>query len=205
MQTMSMNQYLIEIKKIVDQIASAGSSVDPEDVIIYILNGLPPAYQSFATTIRTMQGTLSLDTLYALLISEEIHLKSAALKFPKVPDNQSALYTVRGRSRRGRVRSAPNNVSATTPNPNASITCQICKKKGHSAEACWHRLNANYTPQQQTSVKNTSALVANNDNNLLSDWYIDSGASSHRLTQLRIWTSTALTTAMIPSLSGMEE
>ncbi|KAI0492831.1 hypothetical protein KFK09_027107 [Dendrobium nobile] len=96
MQTMSMTQYLTEIKKIVDQIASAGSSVDPEDVIIYILNGLPPAYQSFTTTIRTMQGSLSLDTLYALLISEEIHLKSAALKFPKLPDNQSALYSVRG-------------------------------------------------------------------------------------------------------------
>ncbi|KAI0492290.1 hypothetical protein KFK09_026560 [Dendrobium nobile] len=87
MQTMSMTQYFTEIKKIVDHIASAGSSVDPEDVMIYILNGLPPAYQSFTTTIRTMQGSLSLDSLYALLISEEIHLKSAALKFPKMPDN----------------------------------------------------------------------------------------------------------------------
>ncbi|KAI0492867.1 hypothetical protein KFK09_027143 [Dendrobium nobile] len=46
MQAMTMTQYLTEIKKIVDQIASAGSTVDPEDVIIYILNGLPPAYQS---------------------------------------------------------------------------------------------------------------------------------------------------------------
>ncbi|XP_020697135.1 uncharacterized protein LOC110110135 [Dendrobium catenatum] len=99
METRSMTQYLTEIKKIVDQIASADSSVDPEDVIIYILNGLPPAYQSFTTTIRTMQGSLSLDTLYALLIIEEIHLKSAALKFPKLPDNQSALYSVRGRGR----------------------------------------------------------------------------------------------------------
>ncbi|XP_028547680.1 uncharacterized protein LOC114578566 [Dendrobium catenatum] len=47
MQNLTMTQYLTEIKKIVDQIASAGSSVDPEDIIIYILNGLPPEYQSF--------------------------------------------------------------------------------------------------------------------------------------------------------------
>ncbi|XP_020699218.1 uncharacterized protein LOC110111612 [Dendrobium catenatum] len=54
MQNLTMTQYLTEIKKIVDQISSAGSSVDSEDVIIYILNGLPPEYQSFTTTIRTM-------------------------------------------------------------------------------------------------------------------------------------------------------
>ncbi|PKU80871.1 Retrovirus-related Pol polyprotein from transposon TNT 1-94 [Dendrobium catenatum] len=178
MQAMTMTQYLTEVKKIVDQIASAGSSVDPEDVIIYILNGLPLAYQSFATTIRTMQGSLSLDSLYALLISEEIHLKLAALKFPKLPDNQSALYTTRGRGRRGRGRQLPTMGPATSTNPNSSIVCQICKKKGHSANACWHRLNANYKPQQQ-AVKNTSALIANNEGNSTSDWYIDSGASSH--------------------------
>ncbi|KAI0492292.1 hypothetical protein KFK09_026562 [Dendrobium nobile] len=51
MQTMSMMQYLTEIKKIVDQISSTGSSFDLEDVMTYILNGLPPAYQSFTTTI----------------------------------------------------------------------------------------------------------------------------------------------------------
>ncbi|KAI0516543.1 hypothetical protein KFK09_009220 [Dendrobium nobile] len=102
MQNLSMTQYLTEIKKIVDQIASAGSKIDSEDVILYILNGLPPSYQSFTTTIRTMQNTLTLDHLYALLISEEIHLKSAALKFQKQPDNNAALYAYRGRSKRGR-------------------------------------------------------------------------------------------------------
>ncbi|KAI0511154.1 hypothetical protein KFK09_011778 [Dendrobium nobile] len=64
MQSMSMTDYLTEVKKIVDQIASAGSSIDSEDIMIYILNGLPPAYQSFTTTIRTMKGTMTLDNLY---------------------------------------------------------------------------------------------------------------------------------------------
>ncbi|XP_020672726.2 uncharacterized protein LOC110092497 [Dendrobium catenatum] len=66
MKNLSMSQYLTEIKKIVDSIASAGSSVDPEDVMIYILNGLPPSYLPFTTSIRTMQSSLSLGSLYAL-------------------------------------------------------------------------------------------------------------------------------------------
>ncbi|XP_028548927.1 uncharacterized protein LOC114579191 [Dendrobium catenatum] len=66
MQNLTMTQYLTEIKKIVDQIASAGSSVDPEDIIIYILNGLPPEYQSFTTSIRTLQTSLSLDSFTSI-------------------------------------------------------------------------------------------------------------------------------------------
>ncbi|XP_020675574.1 uncharacterized protein LOC110094647 [Dendrobium catenatum] len=84
MKNLSMSQYLIEIKKIVDQIASAGSTVDSEDVMIYILNWLPPSYQPFTASISTMQTSLTLDNLYVLLISEEIHLKTATLKFPTI-------------------------------------------------------------------------------------------------------------------------
>ncbi|KAI0519492.1 hypothetical protein KFK09_006940 [Dendrobium nobile] len=149
MQNISMTQYLTEIKKIVDQISSAGSTVDPEDVMIYILNGLPPAYQSFTTTVRTMQNSISLDNLYTLLISEEIHLKVAALKFPAMPDNKSALYAFRGRGRRGNVRSANDNAPVNKSTQTSAIICQICKKKGHMANACWHRLNINYAPTQQ--------------------------------------------------------
>ncbi|PKU80502.1 Retrovirus-related Pol polyprotein from transposon TNT 1-94 [Dendrobium catenatum] len=178
MNNLTMTQYLTEIKKIVDQISSAGSSVDPEDVIIYILNGLPPAYQSFTTTIRTLQSTMTLDNLYALLITEELHLKSSALKFARQPDAQSALYTVRGRGRRGKPRQQLDLPSATRNPQHLASICQICKKKGHEADACWHRLNANYVPLQKSS-KNNNALLTHTEGNLGTDWFIDSGASSH--------------------------
>ncbi|XP_020699913.1 uncharacterized protein LOC110112148 [Dendrobium catenatum] len=77
-----MAQYLTEIKKLVDQIASAGSTVDNEDIILHILNGLPSTYQSFKTSIRTMLHPISLDTLYALLISEEIHVQNDTSRIP---------------------------------------------------------------------------------------------------------------------------
>ncbi|KAI0496212.1 hypothetical protein KFK09_022521 [Dendrobium nobile] len=57
----TMAQYLNEVKLLVDQIEAAGYHVDFEDIILHILNGLPPAYQSFKTTIRTMTTPMSLD------------------------------------------------------------------------------------------------------------------------------------------------
>ncbi|XP_020688969.1 uncharacterized protein LOC110104283 [Dendrobium catenatum] len=100
MKTISMTQYLTEIKKIVDQIASTGCIVGAEDIILYIVNGLPPLYQPFKTSIRTMLTSISLDNLYALLISEEIHLQNEAAHLPTPADPNMALYTRRGRGRR---------------------------------------------------------------------------------------------------------
>ncbi|XP_020675279.1 uncharacterized protein LOC110094394 [Dendrobium catenatum] len=50
----SMTQYIVDIKYLVDQIASVGSVLNTEDIILYILNGLPATYQAFKTAIRMM-------------------------------------------------------------------------------------------------------------------------------------------------------
>ncbi|KAI0522886.1 hypothetical protein KFK09_005275 [Dendrobium nobile] len=183
----SMTVYLSEIKAIVDQIAAAGSSVDQEDIIHYILNGLPQQYQSFKTTIRTTSLSLTLDQLYPLLLSEEINLASDAARYSSSHDPNLALFTNRGRGRRPRNKNDNSSVNITRvpeqqhlstgsrPKSNAGILCQICYKKGHSAQTCWHRLNPQYIP----SSKNTAtALIASADPQD-SSWYLDSGASAH--------------------------
>ncbi|PKU71951.1 Retrovirus-related Pol polyprotein from transposon TNT 1-94 [Dendrobium catenatum] len=70
----TMVQYLDQVKKIVDSIAAAGLTVDTEDIVLYILNGLPAMYNPFKTAIRTSLQPISLDDLYSLLCSEEINL-----------------------------------------------------------------------------------------------------------------------------------
>ncbi|XP_020696002.1 uncharacterized protein LOC110109327 [Dendrobium catenatum] len=97
MKNSSMIQYLTEIKKLVDQIASAGSTIDSEDIILYILNGLTPAYQSFKTYIRNSPSPIRLENLYAMLISEEIHVNADAARQSSETVQQAALYASRGR------------------------------------------------------------------------------------------------------------
>ncbi|KAI0497789.1 hypothetical protein KFK09_021024 [Dendrobium nobile] len=88
MKDRSMVQYLSEIKQRVDVISAAGSTIEPEDIILYTLNGLPSSYNAFKTSIRTKLHLISLDDLYALLCSEETNLAVDAR-----PDNADQLNT----------------------------------------------------------------------------------------------------------------
>ncbi|PKU65197.1 Retrovirus-related Pol polyprotein from transposon TNT 1-94 [Dendrobium catenatum] len=185
----SMTAYLSEIKTIVDQISEAGSSVDPEDVIHHILNGLPQIYQSFKSSIRTSIFPLTLEQIYPLLLSEEINLAADAARFSSIQDPTLALFNQRGRGRRPKAKNSYNhstssktsNVesSSTIPpqraNALSAVSCQICYKKGHSAQTCWHRMNAQYVP----SSKNTNAAFLASSDSPDTTWFLDSGASSH--------------------------
>ncbi|PKU85928.1 Retrovirus-related Pol polyprotein from transposon TNT 1-94 [Dendrobium catenatum] len=96
----SMTQYLLNIKSKVDAIAAAGISIDPEEIILHTLNGLPAKYQTFKTAIRTNLQPINLDDLYTLLCSEELNLAHEAtqeLQSLHLTDNPLALAATRGR------------------------------------------------------------------------------------------------------------
>lgn len=69
-----MMQYLERIKSLADGLAAAGAPLDDLDLIAHILRGLPPAYDSFGTSIRVRADPIDLDTLHGLLVSEEIEI-----------------------------------------------------------------------------------------------------------------------------------
>ncbi|KAI0509804.1 hypothetical protein KFK09_010400 [Dendrobium nobile] len=105
MRDRTMGQYLDQIKTIVDNIAAAGSTVDTEDIVLYILNGLPSAYNSFKTAIRTSMQPIHLDDLYSLLSSEEIILQQQNLKDQIQQSESTALFSNRnykGKKPRGK-------------------------------------------------------------------------------------------------------
>ncbi|XP_020679262.1 uncharacterized protein LOC110097312 [Dendrobium catenatum] len=74
MNNQTMQQYLAQVKNIIDNIAASGTKIDPKEIIFYILNGLPATYNSFKTYIRSSSLPADLDASYSLLCSEEIHI-----------------------------------------------------------------------------------------------------------------------------------
>ncbi|PKU73010.1 Retrovirus-related Pol polyprotein from transposon TNT 1-94 [Dendrobium catenatum] len=184
----TMSQYLLTVKSKVDAITTAGGTIDPEDVILYTLNGLPATYQAFKTSIRTNLQPINLDDLYTLLCSEEIIIAQEAtkeLQALNLSENPTALAATRGKDRgrptsnKGRFSiSNRSNRSNNNTKPDRSsyrnTICQICSKQGHSAARCWYRLDPNYQPSSQQT-----ALFTSSDNSNPSNWFLDSGASTH--------------------------
>ncbi|XP_020683028.1 uncharacterized protein LOC110100018, partial [Dendrobium catenatum] len=150
MRDRTMQQYLDQIKTIVNNIAAAGSTVDTKDIVLYILNGMPTAYNSFKTAIRTSLQPIHLDDLYSLLSSEKIILQQQNLKDSQNSES-TAFFSNRNyrwkKSRgRGSFQRHPTNdrsmpqveaLSSARP-PFQCPTCQICGKSGHVALNCWH-------------------------------------------------------------------
>ncbi|KAI0526782.1 hypothetical protein KFK09_002373 [Dendrobium nobile] len=188
MKDLTMMQYLTKIKVLVDNIVSAGAHLDSEDIILHILNGLPPSYNPFKTAIRTSQLPITLDVLYSLLCSEEIHQQTEIQRDASLSSGNTALFsgrsspTVRGRSnyRGSRGRGAPfrpNSNNRSNVTDQTRPTYQICEKSGHVAMNCWHRFNAEYNANP--SVAAPKALLNSNVPNTSNEWILDSGASSH--------------------------
>ncbi|PKU60707.1 Retrovirus-related Pol polyprotein from transposon TNT 1-94 [Dendrobium catenatum] len=179
-----MSHYLLEVKAKVDAITAAGSTIDPEDVILYTLNGLPSSYQSFKTAIRTNLQPLNLDDFYSLLCSEEQNILQDAsqdLQALNLTDKTLALTVSRGRgcgrsnpNRGTRGRRSPQQPGRGDRSSNRNVTCQICNKYGHSAIRCWYCTDPAYTESSQTP-----ALFSPSKNPRQNDWFLDSGASVH--------------------------
>ncbi|KAJ8639269.1 hypothetical protein MRB53_015963 [Persea americana] len=72
----SMQDYLHQIQVLADQLATYGSPVGDEDLILHTLAGLPSLYHPFQTAIRTKSrhDPVSLKELHTLLICEELSL-----------------------------------------------------------------------------------------------------------------------------------
>lgn len=72
----SITEYIQRIKHLSDSLASASSPIDEDDIIIYVLNGLPPEYESFKTSVRIRSEPMSLEELQVLLLSEEMNIEA---------------------------------------------------------------------------------------------------------------------------------
>lgn len=148
-----------KIKHISDSLAVVLSPVDEEDLIIYALNGLPPDYAAFRTSIRTRSSPLSIEELHVLLLCEEMSLEASQTTSPDYtttaftaskesgksgngghgsykPNGHGWNNNNRGRNYNTRGRGYSNKSSDLFSYPKQC--CQICNKTGHFVLDCYH-------------------------------------------------------------------
>ena len=214
-QDRSVSAYLLEIKIIVDSLATIGASVSIEDQIEAILDGLSEHYDPFVASIMSRSKPYTINEIEALRLAQEERLAKPRSVDPLSYSPVVAIVTWRpsharngkqnsqfSSSRGGRIHSCPSYSTGSrssfrapftqTQSSNSwsttSITCQICKKTGHSAEHCWHMYDqsasqfpsANFSQLSfSENASSTASLLgapSSVDDPLL---YLDSGATHH--------------------------
>lgn len=70
-----MNSYLLNLKKVIDQLVVVGSPVSTEEYIETILDGLPTDYNPLITYIISRLDPYSIEEMEALLLTVEDWIK----------------------------------------------------------------------------------------------------------------------------------
>ncbi|XP_072146538.1 uncharacterized protein [Setaria viridis] len=177
--------YFNKMQNIKDELASAGVTVNDDEVVAHILNGLDFDYHPFVSSMMGRSGDLSLSELYSLLMEYDLRLEM----YQGTEQHQSSANVAsRGRGNRGRSggrhsggRSnrrfpASNNNNQNFSNnqgsnqqSNRKTPCQICKKTNHEAKQCYFR----YDEDEQYRGRPSEAYGVD------TNWYADSGATNH--------------------------
>lgn len=134
-----MTQYLSEIKALVENLGATSAHIDRKDIILYIVNGIPPNYQSFKTAIQTKLTPISLNDSDSPLYSEQINLliEQSKLLFQNDSNIAPTSHSTHNFPSVTRSRAQSQNNKGGSPFlsgrgsylTQAYIICQICKKK----------------------------------------------------------------------------
>ena len=98
--SLCINDYALKIKGIVESLGSIGITVDDDDVVGAMLEGLGDAYSNFKSSMNTRDDIPGLTELTSMLIREEKNLGLAPSSSQnRNSSDQQAFYSSRGRGR----------------------------------------------------------------------------------------------------------
>lgn len=89
--------------------------------------------------------------------------------------NNNTNFHQGGQGRQGGQGGYTNKRSSTN---DSRPTCQVCYKKGHTANECWHRFDEEYAREERHVVAAASSYGID------ANWYTDTGATDHITSEL---------------------
>ena len=78
---MSMNEYLLKKKSLLDALASAGNDIFEDDHILYILSGLNADYDAFVISVTTRTESMKIQDVCVMLLAHESRIDFAPKTF----------------------------------------------------------------------------------------------------------------------------
>ena len=98
----SIEDYILKMKNLADNHNQSGQTISDEELILYILGGVGPEYESVVVNLTSRQDDLNLQEVQFMLQSQEMRIESMnALSLPDNSDLLSAHYAAHGSTRSG--------------------------------------------------------------------------------------------------------
>ncbi|CAA7017709.1 unnamed protein product [Microthlaspi erraticum] len=198
--TKSVNEYFQGFTTRFDQLALLGKTIDHEDQIEFILEGLNDDYKSVIDQIEGRDAPPSLTEIHEKLLNHEAKLQSNASASSNIPITANAVnYKGSNRNQNKQPHRGHNNnnnwqqpppqfaprQAQYTPRPYLG-RCQFCGVTGHSARRCpqLHQTVGPFaSPPPMSAPWQPRAQLAAVPYNA-SNWVMDSGATHHLTTDL---------------------
>ena len=175
-----MLAHINKVKALADQFNGADVAIFDGDIVMTLLESLPPSYESLIVAMETRPiQELTLDYVTSRLLHELSRRK----------ENES-----RGDNVVFYVKQSKGGSSGST----SERVCFYCGKKGHIAKYCFKKKNNEKESANNTKVHDKDdeyAFMASHVscNASVSDWIVDSGATSHMAPDMTCFHSYKLT------------
>ncbi|MCO5568795.1 hypothetical protein L7F22_022495 [Adiantum nelumboides] len=96
-ENLSINDYTLKIKGIIESLASIGVQVEDDDKVEVCMHGLMPAYKQFKTSIQTRKNIPYFVDLVPMLVVEEKNLGEDLFSSQGRNNSEQVFYSNRGR------------------------------------------------------------------------------------------------------------
>ncbi|XVE60162.1 hypothetical protein DITRI_Ditri05aG0105800 [Diplodiscus trichospermus] len=133
----TMHEHVNEMIAITTRLNSLGMLVDDGYLVHFVMNCLPPEYNSFRLTYNTMMGKRNVNELRDMLTQEETRLKNMKSRSVHFINCQEVGKKAKRRRSRKRKRSIELNKSSSQIHKNDK--CYFCGRSGHFQRECLKR------------------------------------------------------------------
>ena len=166
------------MKSFAHELMSAGQLIPDDELVLYILGGLGPEYESVTINL-TSKDSVTLVAAQYMLQAHELCLEnfnaSSVMEVSHATANLTLNNNVSGSVRptnyqsyssRGTPFSNPHGLGARGRSnyggrgfqgSSFKLLCQICRRNGHSAAKCYHRFDLSYTGTGTQAYNGTSS------------------------------------------------
>ncbi|KAL5783244.1 hypothetical protein ACOSP7_008273 [Xanthoceras sorbifolium] len=141
----SIKSHIDEFSTILMDLGNMEISYDDEDQALMLLRSLPPSYKHFRDTLIYSRQTLKLEDVKAALFSKELIDKELGTSRN---DSPAEGLLVRGRTP-DKSSSSNQRSRSRSKSRHRNLTCNYCKKKGHTKSECFKLKNKQQNKDQK--------------------------------------------------------